>query len=122
MIDAPSFNQILWDITNALGWWFWVPFVAYGLIGLRLLYSLSPAATTLGRVIRVILSAAFVSMVFIPIFNGLGAYIFHAVAIGMLLTIYQLYLGCKAAGLIRPAEGRTVLERTVSHMMEIQKR
>jgi hypothetical protein len=122
MIDAPSFNQILWNVTNALGWWFWVPFVVYGVIGLRLLYSLAPAATALGRMIRVILSMAFVSMIFTPIFNGLGPYIFHAIAIGMLLTIYQLYLGCKAAGLIQPPQGRTVLERTVSHMMDVQKR
>lgn len=122
MIDASSFNQHLWNLTNALGWWFWVPFVLYGLVGLRLLYSLAPAATALGRVIRVILSMAFVSMVFIPTFNGLGAYIFHAIAIGMLLTIYQLYLGCRAAGLIRPAQGRTILERTVSQMMDLPKR
>ena len=122
MIDASAFNQILWKITNALGWWFWIPFVVYGLAGLRLLYSLSPAATGLGRMIRVILSMAFVSMVFIPIFNGLGPYIFHAIAIGMIMTIYHLYLGCKAAGLIRPPQGRTILERTVSHMTELPKR
>ena len=81
-----------------------------------------PAATALGRLIRVILSMAFVSMVFIPTFNGLGAYIFHAVAVGMLLTIYQRYLECKAAGLIRPPQGGTVLERTVSQMMELPKK
>jgi hypothetical protein len=118
MIDASSFNDFLWAISNRMGWLFWLPFVGYGIGGLMLMYRLAPAATTLGRLIRVILTAAFMAMIFMPTFNGLGPFIFHAVTIGMLLTIYQLYLGCKAAGLIKPAEAPTVLGRTVETMID----
>jgi hypothetical protein len=118
MIDAASFNHFLWAIPNKMGWLFWVPFVGYGIGGLILMYKLAPAATALGRLIRVILSAAFMAMIFTPTLNGLGPYIFHAVTVGMLLTIYQLYLGCKAAGLIKPSEASTVLGRTVETMID----
>lgn len=122
MSGAASFNEHLWEISNGLGWLFWLPFVGYGTVGLSLMYRLAAASTTLGRVIRVILTIAFVSMVFIPTFNGLGSFIFHAVTIGMLLTIYQLYLGYKAAGLLNPPKGKTVLQRTVAKMVDLHKK
>jgi hypothetical protein len=118
MIDAATFNHFLWDILDKMGWLFWLPFVGYGIGGLILMYKLAPAATALGRLIRVIFSAAFMAMIFTPTFNGLGPYIFHAVTVGMLLTIYQLYLGCKAAGLIKPSEAPTVLGCTVETMID----
>lgn len=118
MIDASSFNHLLWAIPDKMGWLFWLPFVGYGAVGLIILYKLAPAGTTLGRFIRVILSAAFMAMLFIPNFNGLGPFIFHAVTIGMLLTIYQLYLRCKAEGLTQPSKAQTILGRTVETMMD----
>ena len=118
MSDVSTFNQHLWDVTNYMGWLFWAPFIAYGICGLVLMYKLAPAITTLGRVIRVLLTIAFVSMVFFPQFNGLGSYVFHIITLAMVLTIYQLYLGCKAAGLIKPPEATTTLGRAVEIMVD----
>jgi hypothetical protein len=117
-MSTEGFNRTLWAIQTEAGWWFWVPFIAYGSCGLYIMYSLAAAETHLGRTIRVLLTLAYLSMIFIFAFNALGGYAFHLLAIGSVLIIYQQYQFCKASGKIKPATAETALGRVVERMVE----
>lgn len=110
-------NHYLWILPDHFGWWFWSPLIFYGVYGLHKMYSLAEATTRLGRIIRVILTAAFLCMIGECIFSGIGPYAFHLLALGTCLTIKQLYEGCLAAGKIKKPTGRTVLGRLSERMM-----
>lgn len=113
-----DFNQALWAIQSGAGWWFWLPFVVYGTIGLYHLYALAAPTTGLGRWIRVLLTLSYISMVFSPIFNGLGGYAFHLLAMASVLMVGQQYATCKRDGKIRPPESPTRLGRVLESMVE----
>lgn len=117
-MSTEGFNQALWAIQREMGWWFWLPFVAYGLYGMWFLYRMPAAITKTDRRIRVLLAMAFTCMIFIPAFNGLGAYGFHLIAFATCLMITQQYGLCKAAGKIKPPEASTFLGRTVERMTD----
>ena len=117
-MSTESFNQALWAIQRDAGWFFWAPFVLYGLFGLWHLYSLAAAETKLGRWIRVVLGLAFFCMIFIPAFNGLGAFAFHFLGLAVCMMIRQQYVTCKAAGKIKPPESNHALGRMVERMTE----
>jgi hypothetical protein len=119
-MSSNEFNTALWNFQNGLGWWFWTPFVVYGVTGLAFMYRLAPAVTTIGRIVRTVFTVALVSMVFIPQFNGLGSYAFHLVTIGAVLLIYQQYTVCRDAGKARPSEAPTALGRAVAKMVDRQ--
>lgn len=117
-MSSGEFNHALWAIQNEAGWWFWLPFIAYGTYGLWYLYGLSAAETKMGRLIRVLLTLSYFAMIFIPAFNGLGAWSFHFIAIASCLMVTQQYAHCKRMGKITPAESPTVLGRVVERMAE----
>lgn len=109
-------NSILWSIPNDLGWWFWLPFIGYGVYGLNKIYRLSPAESILGRVIRVLLTMGLLCLVFTPVFNGLGPFAFHLISISACLILKQVYESCLAAGKIKPPESDTVMGRIVERI------
>ncbi len=113
-----DFNKFHWEFQEWCGWWFWVPFIGYGIYGLNIMYRLAPAVTPMGRVIRVILTIGFFSMIFIFQFNGLGPYAFHFTVIGVLLINRQMYQACLRDGRIQKPQADTVLGRTVERMVE----
>lgn len=113
-----TFNEALWDLVNHLGWWFWMPFVGYGVYSINLMYRLAPATSMLGRSARVIWTAAFLCMIFTPMFNGLGPYAFHLVSIGTCILMKQTYDACKAAGRIKPPESVTVAGRLAERVTD----
>lgn len=111
-------NGYLWSLPDTLGWWFWLPFVGYGVYGLRKMYSMAEAQTALGRRIRVILTLAFLCMIGSSLFNGLGPYAFHLVGIGVCLICKQAYDQCKVAGKVgKPATSETAMGRLGERMM-----
>lgn len=112
-----TFNACLWAVPNTLGWWFWAPFLLYGVYGLNKIYRLAPAETALGRWCRVLLTMGFTCLIFIPFFNGLGPYAFHLLTIGVCLVLKQAYAACVMSGKIRPATAPTFVERTVERMI-----
>lgn len=120
-MSSGDFNHALWALQIAAGWWFWVPFVAYGLYGLWFLYGLSAAETMTGRVIRVMLVTAYFGMIFAPAFNGLGAYAFHLLAIASCLMISQQYAHCKRLGKITKPQSETFMGRMVERIAETPK-
>lgn len=111
-----SFNEHLWQLINALEWWFWAPFVLYGAYGLNKIYRLAPAETSIGRWARVMLTMGFVCMVFTLQFTALRPICGHFIAIGVCLVLKQAYAACLAAGKIKPAEGGTFIERQAHRM------
>lgn len=111
-----SFNEHLWQLVNDMGFWFWLPFVGYGVYGLNKIYRLAPAETATGRWARVFLVAGFISMVFTLQFTALRPICGHLVAIGVCLILKQAYATCIASGKIKPVEGATFIERTAHRM------
>lgn len=109
-------NPYLWDIVNAAGWWFWLPFIGYAVYGLSIMYRLAPAETGIGRLVRVMFTVGFLCMIFIPALNGTGPFAFHLIAIGLCLWLKQTYDACVKAGKIKPAEGHTIIERQAERM------
>ena len=116
-----DFNQALWAVQNDAGWWFWLPFAIYGGIGLYHLYGLAAPVSGLGRLIRVLLTTGYVSMVFSPAFNGLGGYAFHLLAIASVLMVGQQYVLCKRQGRIKPPESPHFVGRLVERMADNQR-
>lgn len=106
-----TFNQLLWDCVNWAGWYFWLPFVGYGIYGLSKMYRLSAAANGMGRLIRVLFTTAFLCLVFSPQFNGIGPFAFHLLAIGVCLWLRLTYAEYVRDGKIKPATAPTVIER-----------
>ena len=114
-------NELLWTVPNELGWWFWLPFMGYALYALNKMYRLAPAVTKLGRFIRVLFTIAFVSLIFMPNFNGLGPYAFHLLTIGICLWLKQTYADCVRDGKITKPQGETVIEKVHAFTVEIKK-
>lgn len=113
-----GFNQALWAVQNDMGWWFWLPFVFYGGFGLRYTYLMPAAESARDRFIRVLLTLSYMSMVFSPIFNGLGGYAFHLMAIASLMARVEQYVQACRAGKIKPPEGGRFVERTLGRMVD----
>lgn len=111
-------NDYFWWLPDHAGRLFWLPLVAYGAVGMYYLYKLAAPATRLGRVIRVTLSLAFMSMIFTPILNGLGPWAMHLLAIGTVLVVYQVYQGCLAAGKLVKPTSPTVIERLADRVSQ----
>jgi len=111
-------NDYLWFLPDRLGWWFWVPLPIYGTVGMFYMYKLAAPMTKLGRVIRVLLSIAFLALVFSPAFNGLGTWAIHFLALGTVLMIKQLYDQCLAAGKIVKPTSATVIERMADRVSQ----
>lgn len=110
-------NEYLWTVVNQLGWWFWLPFALYGAYGLHKMYSMAAARTALGRLIRTVLTLAFLCLLGTVMFNGLGPYGFHLLAIGVCLVCKQAYEQCKAEGRVDKPTSRTVMGRLSERMM-----
>jgi len=113
-----TFNEVLWWCPNNLGWLFWAPLIPVGIYGLTMIYRLAPALSGLGRGIRVVLSMGFLSLAFIPVFNGLGPYALHLLALGGCMYMYRIWQMDVAAGRIKKPAAPTVVERIAERMVE----
>ena len=111
-------NTAFWFLPDYLGRWFWAPLPFYGALGMYYLYKLAAPETRWGRVIRVLLGAAFILMLFTPQFNGLGPWAFHLMAIGVVLLVVQLYHQCLAAGKIIKPTSATAIERMADRIRQ----
>lgn len=114
-------NTYIWWLPDTLGRWFWLPLVGYGSFGMFYLYKLAAPATRLGRIIRVFLSLAFLSMIFSPLLTGLGPWALHFLAIGSSLVVYQIYFTCLTAGRIVKPTSPTAVERMADRISEPRK-
>lgn len=115
-MSASWFNSLLWYVPEQLGWLFWLPFIGYGLYGLNKLYRLPAPATRTSRAVRVTLTVAFLCMVFTLGFNGLGPWAFHLLAIGVCMTLQQMYAAAKQAGHMAKSAKPTMVERVADNM------
>lgn len=113
-----TFNEVLWWCPNNLGWLFWAPLIPAGAYGLWMIYRLAPALSRLGRGIHVVLSMGCLSLVFIPVFNGLGPYALHLLAIGGCLYLRRIWEMDVAAGRIKKPRAETAVERLAERMVE----
>ncbi len=109
-------NDYLWFLPDHLGRWFWAPLPFYGALGMYFLYKLAAPETRLGRVIRVMLGTAFISLFFSPFINGLGPWAIHFLGLGAALIVMQVYLQCLAAGKIVKPTSETWIERTAERV------
>lgn len=115
-MDDP--NAFIWWLPDHLGRLFWLPLVGYGGFGMFYLYKLAAPATRQGRVIRLFLALAFLSMIFSPLLTGLGPWAMHFLAIGAMLMVYQTYFDCLSKGKIIKPTSETAIERMADRIHE----
>lgn len=114
-------NDYLWFLPDRLGRWFWAPLPFYGALGMYFLYKLAAPITKLGRVIRVMLGVAFISLIFSPAINGLGPWAIHFLGLGSALVVMQVYLQCLADGKIIKSTAPTWIERMAERVRQPHK-
>ena len=113
-----TFNQMLWAGPDILGWYFWIPLVPCGVFGLWWVYQTASAESPLGRKLRVVLVMGFFCLVFLPVFNGLGPYALHLLAIGGTLYMKRRLDLDRESGRITKPTGATLMERVAEHLQE----
>ena len=116
-----TLNETLWGLVHGMGAWFWLPFMGYGIYGLFWLYKLGAATSRLGRWIRVLLTIAFLALIFAGAgggLNGLGPYAMHLLALSACLWCRRRYDVDMADGRLRKPSAPTIIERTVERMTE----
>lgn len=111
-------NSVFWFLPDHLGRWFWAPLPFYGALGMYFLYKLGAPEERMGRIIRVLLGMAFISLIFSPILTGLGPWAIHMLAIGTVLTVMQFYLRSLSEGKIVRPTSPTVIERIADRVSQ----
>lgn len=110
-----SFNDLIWQTINELGWWYWWIPVAIGIYIAFQLVQLDAPKSTYGRVTRTITWAAIVPTWFMPAFNSLGMIAYPLTMLGAAMVITQIKWDCKA----RRMPAKTILTEAAHKTLKL---
>lgn len=108
----------LWALINGLGWWYWGPIAFLAACNMWNIFRLAPAASLYGRLIRTCALTGFLLIAMSWGNTAFGPLGMPFVLLSYLGMTHQLYLRCKAEGLIQHPPPATTGLRIISTLVE----
>lgn len=90
----------LWEVINALAWWYWGPIAMLGAANVWAQSRLGAPRSRLGRVLRVTALMGFLLIAFSPLNTAFGPLATPFLLVSFLGLHIQMYQDCKAKGLL----------------------